>query len=421
MNAFTTLQKSETWIKPHNYCRACKRDNLELILDLGVQPLAGAFLHPDQLVIEEEQLYPLTIHVCQHCGLVQNTQVIPPERLYWQYHFSSKTIPSLVDHFKNYALWLKNRFSPGFVFEFGCNDGVLLSPLDHLGIRSCGVDISENICALARQERLNVIHGYFDQEIVDRVLHEYGAADIITGSNVFAHIDEPGEILNSSSRLLKSSGHLCLEVMYAGDLYESMQWDSMYHEHLSFYSLHTLKLLLYRYGFIIVDAQRIPMHAGSLRIVASMDSGERPNENVANLLSYENAIGLNHPDAWRSFSHAVRHKISIVSQVMQVLGNSHRIWGYGAAGRASMWLNACRMDYLEAMVDISPLRAGSLMPGIHTPIVYPDELRKNPPDYIFVTAWNYLDTIRAKENWFKGVWIVPNPDFRFLGPSLASI
>ncbi len=413
MNALTAFGQSQTKNAARNSCRACGRDELELLIDLGPQPLAGGYLLPEQGDIDLENLFPLPIHICHHCGLVQSTHVIPAESLYRQYLFSSRTIQPLVEHFERYALFLKDRYSPKFVFEFGCNDGVLLLPLNRLGIQSCGVDLSENITALARQEHLNVITGYFNESVAEDILREYGNADIVTGSNVFAHIDEPGVILNASRKLLKSTGHLCLEVMYAGDLLAGLQWDSMYHEHLSFYCLQTLETLFNRYGFHVVDAERIPMHAGSLRVVASLDMLERPKNSVAKIMEYEESIELTKPEAWRRFSRAIQRKIDIVSEVMGNLSKTKRIWGYGAAGRATMWLNACKMNYLEAMVDASPLRVGRLMPGTHTPIVYPEALRKHPPDFIFVTAWNYFEVIHAKESWFKGIWAVPSPDLKY--------
>ena len=132
------------------------------------------------------------------------------------------------------------------------------------------------------------------------------------------------------------------------------------------------------------------------------------------LLSKEKALGLTELESWRKFSTVTQRQIYVVSEVVATLGKNKRIWGYGAAGRATMWVNACKMDYLEAMVDASPLRVGRLMPGTHTPIVYPDALRMNPPDYILVTAWNYFDTIRNKEAWYDGIWILPAPDLRLV-------
>ena len=160
--------------------------------------------------------------------------------------------------------------------------------------------------------------------------------------------------------------------MYAGDLLTSLQWDSMYHEHLCYYCLHTLETLFNRFGMHVVDVEHVPMHAGSLRAVAAVDPDEKPRESVAQMLAQEKEMKLVELDTWRDFAARVKRKIEVVRNVFDQLKNGNRIWGYGAAGRATMWVNACKMDYLEAMVDASPLRSGRLMPGTHTPIVFPE-------------------------------------------------
>lgn len=397
-----------------SFCRACGRAELEFLFDLGPQPLAGGFLSPDENVKLYEQTYPLPIHVCRNCGLVQSTFVIPADVLFVNYFFSSSTIDYLVHHFLDYAAWIKEKLAPQFVVEFGCNDGILLEPLERLGIRTCGIDISHNITDLARKKGLNVITGYFNTDTAREIRQKYGPADIVTGSNAFPHNDHPEEILRAAQEVLKDDGHVCLEMMYAGSLLEQLQWDSMYHEHLSYFCLSTLEVLLDRFGFHTVYAEIVPMHAGSLRIVAAKDVNEKPDSTVEMLLSKEKAMALTEVETWQRFSKTTQRQIHVVKEILANLGKDKRIWGYGAAGRATMWVNACKMDYLEAIVDASPLRAGRLMPGTHTPIVFPDALRMNPPDCILVTAWNYFDAIKGKEAWYDGIWIVPAPFLHFI-------
>lgn len=392
-------------------CRACGRSTLRLALDLGDQPLAGGFL-PGPDAIAQEQRFPLRIYVCRSCSLVQIVDVVDPDILFQDYSFSSSTIPALVEHFEEYARWIDERFSPGRVVEFGCNDGVLLSPLEAREIEAWGVDISENITEIARSKGLNVLTGFFDVEAAEQIRERAGRADVVTGSNAFAHNEQPERILEAAKAVLAPTGHLCLEVMYAGDLLELMQWDTLYHEHLTFYSLQTLRKLLERYGFYPVHAERIPMHGGSLRVSAALEPAD-PSAALTAIEDYERATALNDPETWIDFGARVGRKIDIVKDVMDVLRRDKRIWGYGAAGKATMWVNACNMDYLEAMVDASPLRAGKLMPGTHTPIVFPDEMRQRPPDVVFITAWNYAEGIRRNESWYDGMWATPLPELRF--------
>jgi novobiocin biosynthesis protein NovU/D-mycarose 3-C-methyltransferase len=374
-------------------------------------PLAGGFL-ANQEAVSEEKLYPIEVHACARCGLVQILNPVDPEVLFQDYSFSSSTIQPLVDHFRAYAEWIQERLRPRMVVEFGCNDGVLLAPLQKAGIRAIGVDISGNITDIARRKDLEVFTGYFNPELARQIVDLAGPADVVTGSNAFAHNDQPERILEAARAVLSDSGYLCLEFMYAGDLLEKLQWDTLYHEHLTFYSLSALRILLERHGFHLVDAERLPMHGGSLRVCASLKPLplERGAESV---LQYEEETGLQCLDNWRHFADRSLRQIRVVRDVYRGLSERHAIWAYGAAGKATMWVNACQMNYIAAVVDASPLRAGKLMPGTHTPIVSPEKFRESPPDYMFVTAWNYADQIRAKESWFQGIWSVPLPDLRF--------
>jgi SAM-dependent methyltransferase len=393
-------------------CRACNSADLEVMLDFGDVPLAGGFLAGDADV-EREQRYPLVVHVCRNCALVQILEPVDPEVLFQDYSFSSSTVAGLVKHFDDYAAWLVERFRPDLVVEFGCNDGVLLAPLERAGVRAVGIDVSENITELARERGHDVLTGFFDRTLAERIRAERGEADIVTGSNVFAHNDRPEAILDAARVVLKPDGKLCLEVMYAGDLYEQIQWDTLYHEHLTFYALHSLRLLLERNGFRVLHVERIPMHGGSLRVVATPgEAHEDPS--VDTTLAHERELGIVAADTWHAFADDARRTISVVSDVIARLSDNATIWGYGAAGKATMWVNLCRMTYLGGMVDASPLRAGKLMPGTHTPIVLPEEFQRTArPDFVFVTAWNYLDAIRRNEDWYDGTWVTPLPSLSF--------
>jgi SAM-dependent methyltransferase len=393
-------------------CRACGGTSLETVFDFGPMPLAGGFLSGRE-AIAGEQRFPLQVHVCGTCALVQILQPIDPAVLFRDYAFSSSTVGPLVQHFDAYAEWLVQRTRPSRVVEFGCNDGILLAPLQARGVTALGVDISENITAMARDKGLDVMTGFFDAASAAAIVSRIGKVDVVTGSNAFAHNDRPDVILEAASTALSDSGRLCLEVMYAGDLLEQLQWDTLYHEHLTFYSLSSLQVLLNRYGFAVEHAERILMHGGSLRVSAARRDKVVPAPSVGELLDYERMSGVDRAATWVDFGRSIVRKIEVVKRTFGEIGRHRRIWGYGAAGKATMWVNACGMDYLQGMVDASPLRAGKLMPGTHTPILFPEEFEKANPDYVFITAWNYAPVITAKESWYRGVWAVPLPDLRF--------
>ncbi len=394
-------------------CRSCGNTALELLFDFGTMPLAGGFLD-GPAAAETEQFYPLQVHVCHACALVQIVQAIDPDILFQDYSFSASTIPGLVSHFDRYADWLCDRFNPKTVVEFGCNDGVLLRPLRRKGVVAVGVDLSSNIGEIARREGFDVVTAGFTPEVAHQIRERVGPADVVTGSNAFAHNADPEIILAAAEILLRRSGRLCLEVMYAADLFEQLQWDTLYHEHLTFYGLTQLERLLERSGFSVEHAERIPMHGGSLRLVAARSRIAGRDPTVDEIATYEHQLGITEASVWHDFSARCQRTIEIVGAVLGDLRKDHRIWGYGAAGKATMWVNACHLDYLEGVVDASPLRAGRLMPGTHTPIYLPRVFRdREPPSLVLVTAWNYLDAIRRNESWYKGLWVTPLPTLSF--------
>ncbi len=350
--------------------------------------------------------------VCDSCGLVQIVDPVDPDVLFQDYSFATGTIPALVNHFNDYADWLCERFEPESVVEFGCNDGTLLAALERKGVRATGIDISENITETARESGLSVLTGAFGMPILDELRDQVESASLVTGSNVFAHNADPEEILRATSEILAPDGVFCLEVMYAGDLRDKLQWDTLYHEHLTFYSLGTLTELLGRFDLEIVDAGRISMHGGSLRVAAVRKGKGKSTAEFESILGWEQDTGLNDADNWDRFAVDCQRKIDVFGGTMANLANDKTIWAYGAAGKATMWVNMCNMDYLGAVVDASPLRYGKLMPGTHTPIVSPDEFSKHEPDYVFVSAWNYLDNIMANEDWYRGAWVTPLPEMQ---------
>lgn len=393
-----------------NNCRSCGSDKLETFLDLGLMPLAGGFLNSKD---DEDLNYELKINFCHSCSLVQISNVIDPEILFQNYSFSSSTVKPLHDHFDSYADWLLEKTNGKKFFEFGCNDGILIEKLKKRNVVAAGIDPSKNITEIARSKDLNVVTGYFNQKSSELILSEYGKFDVITGSNVFAHNDDPSSILKAANNLLDDNGFLCLEVMYASDLYEKFQWDTLYHEHLTFYSLKTISSLLQLYNFRPIDAERISMHGGSLRILASKNSNLIQTDNYRKILHDESLIKLNDYSTWYQFGSLAKNKINIVNKVMNDLSSNNNIWAYGAAGKATLWINACNMNYLGGVIDSSPLRAGKFVPGTKTEIFFPDMLKVEKPDIIFITAWNYKENIIKNESWYKGIWSVPLPDLSF--------
>lgn len=390
-------------------CRACDGAELQQILDLGMMPLAGAFRRAED---PPTPRFPLTIHVCRSCGLVQQIDDIPEQLLFGgQYPFLSSTVSQRVrSHFKNYADCL-SKLADGPVVEFGCNDGVLLRELRSCGIACCGVDLAENAGKAARAEGLDVITGRFDLAAAERIRSKYGRAAIVTGSNCFPHNRHPAEILEAARAALRPHGHLCLEVMYAGALLKNLQWDSLYQEHATVYSLANLTILAKRFGFSLVDAELLDVHAGSLRARFWLGDDSIRSWRANHLLNAEHNDGLNTAETWHAFGERARKQIQLVRDVVCPLP---KIAAYGASARATMWLSACNLTKISMVADESDARIGLHVPGMFTAIVCPEYMRAYPPKFILITAWNYAADIMAKEPWFDGTWIIPLPELRFV-------
>ncbi len=399
-------------------CRGCLSDNLVSFLDYGSVPLAGDFITPDQ--VGSELTYPMDLSYCTDCSLVQITNVVSAEELFTDYRYLSSVTSTLMGHFNSYAQTLKNRFfhgKDGLVVEFGCNDGVLLKPLKELGIRAIGIDAAENVVEITRRKGLDARHGYFGHALAQELVEASGQAQVITASNVFAHIDNLDNVLRGVDTLLAEDGTFIVEVHYLRDLVESVQFDTVYHEHLCYYSLRSLNHLFGRFGLEIVDAERLPMHGGSIRVYGSRQAFApgKCSERLARLTEEEEAAGLHSLETFEVFGEASRRqRLEIRDMVLSRKAVGRTVCGYGAAGRATTLLNYCGIGHetLDYIVDESPSRIGRYVPGVRVPVVNRDHFHANPVDDCLLTAWNYRDEIIAKEPTFTakgGVFLAPLP------------
>lgn len=399
-------------------CRGCNSSSLLSFLNLGKVPLAGNFLKSSK---SKSVILPLKIFICQDCFLMQVLDIVNPDLLFQEYKYSSSTIPSLKEHFKEYAVFLKKKYlsSDSSLLEFGCNDGVLLDQLSSQ-YKAYGIDPSVNITDIARKKSLSVITGYFNTKTAKTIKKRWGLMDVVTGSNVFAHIDNVDEVLRAVSMVLKQNGVFIVEVHYGADLIKDLQYDFFYHEHLSYYTLTSLQKMFSRAGFTIFDAQRISIHGGSIRVVARFELQKKLSPQVKKLLSEERNLGINKVTTYLKFAEQVaKHKKSLIALLNKIKRQGKRIVGYGASGRSVTLLNYCKIDHtiLDYIVDVSPLRVGLYIPGVYIKINPLTYLRKDNPDYIFITAWSYLSSIRKQENELinKGVkLIVPLPKIEIM-------
>lgn len=389
-------------------CRVCTGSLLRNIFSLKSIPLAGDFKTSRDIV---DLTIPLDLLFCESCKVLQIAQTVDLARLFGIYAFSSSTIPALVDHFSKFAEWIVGKFKPRNLLEIGCNDGILMQPLKDRGVKVYGVDISENISELGRSRGLDVRTMKFGTGQLDVLKSWLGEVDVISASNSFPHNDDPIGFLYTAKELLAENGTLILEVMYAGNLKSDLQWDSIYHEHLHIHSLESIKNLLEICGFYLSSAEVVDMHSGSLRITAKLQSVAL-DQAASQILQREIETDLNTYESWSIFSGDSWKNIKDVRSKLWEVSKSGRVWAYGASGRSTMWLNVANLDFVERVVDASPLRVGKFVPGVSIPIVAKDELDAVQPEYTFVTAWNYSKIIKSQHGSYQGKWIIPLPELR---------
>jgi SAM-dependent methyltransferase len=345
--------------------------------------------------------------------------VVSPERLFRDYVYVSGTSNTLRNHFQALAKEVKESFAldhDSLVVDIGSNDGTLLKCFDALGIKTLGVEPATNIAKIARGHGIETINDFFTEKTALDIA-ETRTAKAILATNVFAHVDDLDGFVRGVDVLLEDDGVFVIEVPYLLDLLQKMLFDTIYHEHLSYFALGPLTKLFERFHMRIVNVKRIQSHGGSVRIYVSRSSSEiAPNESVERLLGQEKQSGLSHRSTYADFASQVSvTKGKLVSMLGQLKSEGKRIVGYGAPAKGNTLLNYCNIgaNVLEYIVDESPLKHGLYTPGMHVQVLPTTHLRKDKPDYALLLAWNYAKEIFEREQEFQrngGKFIIPIPD-----------
>jgi len=395
-------------------CRICHSTDLELLIDYGLMPLAGGF----ELTGESGATFPLRLFRCNKCTLMQVLDVVDPDLLFRKYSYASSTTETLRDHFAEMGPEIVERAGARgkLAVEFGCNDGVLMRPLLGAGARALGVDPSDVAFHASQAQGWPLITAYFNEGIARQIASKYGRAQLITGNNVFAHVDEVHSIVRGITVLLSQEGHFAFEAHYQGDLISLLQYDTVYHEHLSYYSIRSLVELFQPYGLRIADVRRIPAHSGSIRVTVVREQSTLPVSPAVHRMLEEERDW----DVGKFTEHVEIRRAGLRRVILDLKSAGCRVAAYGAAGRVTILLNYCGLgaDLIDYVVDASPLRYGRYVPGVNVPIVPPERFHETPPDYAILSAWNYEAEIVAKEQRFLsggGLFIVPLPDLRLVG------
>lgn len=398
-------------------CRVCKSRKLTEFLAFGPMPLANAYRPEDESTTAEPR-YPLSVAYCSGCGLVQVPDVVSPHRLFGAYHYFTSASWPMVDHFRRVAGEICGRYvtDPGdLICEVGSNDGVFLQHL--VGkCRVVGVDPASNIIGLAARKGVQTVNRFFGPQTARAVRTLFGRAKVIFSANCLAHIDDLDEVLEGVTHLLAEDGVLVFENHRFADMLRTGCFDQIYHEHLAYYTLRPLEILLARFGLRVIDVQVIPTHGQSFQIHAARDHAPYPVQpSVANVRQEEEALQLNDIETYRQFAGQVAETRQDLRHLLYDLrSRGCRVAGYGAPAKASTLLNHCGIGHqvLDYVVDSTPIKQGRCVPGTKIPIRHPGTLAANPPDYVLLLAWNYADAVLRQEQALRtqGVrFILPFP------------
>lgn len=387
-----------------------------------MSPLCQTHIETHQLN-SMEPFYPLHVFVCHKCFLVQLDQFVSPDAIFSEYAYFSSYSDSWVEHARHYAEMMMARFrlnTESKVIEIASNDGYLLQHFVRHGISVLGIEPAANVARVAIEKGVPSLIKFFGTATARDVAAEQGAADVLLGNNVLAHVPDLNDFVAGMKILLKPSGVITMEFPHLLRLVEGNEFDTIYHEHFSYFSFTTVEKVIAAHGLVLFDVEELSTHGGSLRIYARhADDGTKPvTERVTELRTREANMGFGHLEFYAAFEEKVKEtKRSILEFLIKAKREKKRVVGYGAPGKGNTLLNYCgiRTDFLDYTVDRNPYKQGKFTPGTHIPILHPDRIRETRPDYLFLLPWNLKDEIMRQTSYIRewgGKFVVPIPEVR---------
>ena len=403
-------------------CHSCGSTDAALILDLGLQPLANNLLTPADLA-KPEPKFPLRLAVCKSCWLLQITDLVPPVELFSEYLYFSSFSDLMLRHARKATKKYIREFglnSQSHVVEIASNDGYLLQNFVHASVPCLGIEPATNIAKVARQKGIETLDAFFGNRLAGQLAASGRRADLILGNNVFAHAPETNDFVAGLKTMLKPSGRIALEFPYGVEFIEHTEFDTIYHEHVFYFTLTALKPLFERHGLQIFRIERLPIHGGSLRLFACHAGAHAVEDSASRLLAEEIQKGVGSLAFYDGFAKSVIENKRSLSAVLQNLKAQRKsIAAYGASAKGSTLLNFVGIghDIVDFVADRSRYKQGRLTPGTHLPIVSPSQLAARRPDYTLLLTWNFAEEILEQQTTYRekgGRFIIPIPTVTFI-------
>lgn len=403
------------------HCLVCNETRVEAFLDLGETALANRFLTENELSNGAEVRFPLCVGFCAGCGHVQLTERVAPTEMFTQYLYISSASDTLKTHFAELAELLVRRrglVPIDLVIDIGCNDGSLLSCFRSHGVRTLGVDPARNLADLASGAGIDRFTGFFGSASAETIVGHFGRAALVTATNTFPHIPDLDDFIEGVDRVLTPGGALVVEAHYLVDLLGQHAFDTIYHEHVSYWALGPMARLFERLGFEVTRAERLPLHHGQLRATVQRIGEGVVDTSVSELLEAERSAGIGDRQTYIRFAERVAHLREALRDVLRELKQRGKaLAGYGAPAKGSTLLEYVGIgpETLEYIADRSVLKQGRYTPGSHIPIVSPERLLEDAPDYVVLLAWNFSEEILRQQTEYRqrgGRFILPVPEVR---------
>lgn len=400
-------------------CRFCGTGLKQTFADLGLSPLCETYPAASDFH-RGEVYYPLHVYVCDECFLVQLEEYESAENIFSDYAYFSSYSDSWLKHSETYCNKMKNRFGlsdRSFVVEVASNDGYLLQYFVHQGVPVLGIEPAANVAKVAVEKGVPTLVRFFGAELAKQLAAEGRCADLVLGNNVLAQVPDLNDFVEGLKILLKQDGVLTLEFPHLLKLIELNEFDTIYHEHFSYFSLLTTQRIMEAHGLKVFDVEELKSHGGSLRVYACRaECNSHPLQSgVAKVLGDEQKAGLHSPEGYTNFAKQVKEtKLALVTFLLQAAEEGKSVVGYGAPGKSATLLHYCGIgkDVVEYTVDRSPYKQGRFLPGNHIPIYHPDRIRETKPDYVLILPWNLKDEIMEQLRFIRewgGRFVVPIP------------